>query len=106
MIASRAGIATAAVANLARSTQPFPLHLLGDATESSLALLILRERLEELGFPKIRPQRLGDVDLGVGALPQKEVRDAHFAAGADEQIGIRNTDCGERAAERGRIDRF
>ena len=37
---------------------------------------------------EVRPQRVGDPDLGVGDLPEQEVADAHLAAGADQQIGI------------------
>src|SRR6266850_4605737 len=37
---------------------------------------------------EIRPQLVGEVELGIGQLPQQEVADALLAAGTDEQIGL------------------
>src|SRR5690606_20832225 len=89
MRASRVGIATAAVASLARSTGAFPfLLLLGGEAEAPLALLEVFQRANELRLPESGPEGLGDVELGVGDLPEEEVRHAHLAAGADQQVGI------------------
>src|SRR5450759_2612217 len=99
-------MATAAVASLARSTQPLPLYLLGNAAEPSVALLIVRQGFEELRLSKIRPQRLGNVNFGVGALPQEEVRQAHFATGPDQQIRIRHAGGVEETAENALVDRL
>ena len=44
----------------------------------------------ELGFAEIGPEGGGDDEFGVGDLPEEKIADAHFAAGADEQIGIGN----------------
>src|SRR5262245_41917644 len=103
---SRVGIATAAVASLARSTQALPGHHVGHATKSALPLLIMGERLEELALTEIGPQRVGDVDLAIRALPQKEVGDPHLAAGADEQIGVWNIGRGQIAPEQRFVDAF
>ncbi len=43
---------------------------------------------EELRFAEIWPQRLGDNQFGVRNLPEQEIADAHFAAGANEQVWI------------------
>src|SRR5262245_21981140 len=59
-----------------------------DAAVASIALLIRDHRLEQIAPAEIGPQRVGHPDLGVGDLPQQEIADAHFAAGADEQIRI------------------
>src|SRR4029079_1033738 len=64
------------------------LDLGAGATEPTLALLEERQRLEILALAEIRPQRVGDDDLGVRQLPEEEVADALLAAGADEEIGI------------------
>jgi len=51
--------------------------------------LEVEEGFEETGTIEVGPEGFGDEDFGVGDLPEKEITDAHFAAGADEQIGIR-----------------
>src|SRR5262245_8383359 len=105
--ARRAGIATTAVASLARSTGAFPsLLLLAGAPEAAFALLVVLERAEQLRLAEVRPQGLGHVQLGVGDLPQEEVGDAHFAAGADEQVGIRKAGGAEVRGERRLVDRL
>ena len=53
-----------------------------------LALLEIDQRLEQPRARKIRPQRFGDVNFGVGDLPEQKIAHAHFAARADQQIGI------------------
>src|SRR5215472_1749895 len=82
------GMAIAAVASLARSTSALPVLLLAGESETTLALLIVLERAEKLRFAEVRPQGVGHVELGIGDLPEEEVRDAHLAAGADEQVRI------------------
>src|SRR5262249_53133222 len=82
------------------STKPFPLEafpfdLSGRATETTLALLEEVERLEVLPLAEVRPERVGDVDLGVGELPEEEVAESHLAARPDEEIGIGNAGGGK-----------
>src|SRR5688500_1434250 len=60
----------------------------GDAAVPALAALVLEDGLEQLAAPEVRPERVGDPDLRVGDLPQQEVRDAHLAGGADQQVGV------------------
>lgn len=38
---------------------------------------------------EIRPQHRGEEKLGIGALIEQEIAQAHLSAGADEQINIR-----------------
>src|SRR5678816_2678318 len=83
------GKAIAAVASLVRSTQSFALGLLSGTAESPLAALKMRDGVQELALPEVRPERVGHVDFGVGDLPQQEVADPHLAAGPDEQVGVR-----------------
>src|ERR1700674_3344573 len=45
-------------------------------------------RIKKVLLCKIRPEFRGDVHLCVGKLPEKEIRKAHLAGGADEQIRI------------------
>src|SRR5262249_19508428 len=106
MRARRAGIATAAVASPARSTRAVPFVLRAGAAETALALLIVHERTYELRVAEIRPQGVGDVELGVRNLPEEEVGDAHFAAGADEQVGVRKAGGAEGIGHRRLIDRI
>ncbi len=59
------------------------------AAVAALALLEVDEGLEETGAIEIGPQDFRDEDFGVGDLPEEEIADTHFAAGANEEIGIR-----------------
>ena len=52
------------------------------------------QRRLEVGGLEIRPQARGEVQLGVGQVPQQEIADALLAAGADEQVRLRQP--GER----------
>ena len=58
------------------------------AAKAAVALLIIENGVQQIGAPEIRPQRFGDVQLGIGDLPQQEIADAHFAGGPDQKIGI------------------
>src|SRR5579862_3962763 len=55
---------------------------------TALALLVVDQGLEKFRPEKIRPESFGNVNFGIGNLPEQEIGYAHFAAGADEQIGI------------------
>src|SRR5262245_21587928 len=81
-----AGIATAAVASLVRSTQA--LDLGRGPAEAALAPLEVIQCLQVLPLAEVGPQRVGDVQLAVGDLPEIEVADAHLAAGADQQVRV------------------
>src|SRR3954447_5195213 len=59
-----------------------------DSAVAALARLEVDDRLEEMLFPEVGPEHLRHVDLGVGDLPEEEVRYAQLAAGADQEIGI------------------
>jgi len=59
-----------------------------NTTVAAFAFLEVEEGFEEVGSIEIRPQRFGDEDFRVGNLPEKKIADAHFTAGADEEIGI------------------
>ena len=39
---------------------------------------------------EVRPERLGHPNFRIGRLPKKKIAQPHFAAGADEQVGIGN----------------
>ena len=45
----------------------------------------------EIGPGELRPQDVGEVELGVGRLPKQEVTQSLFSAGADEQIHVTRT---------------
>src|SRR5579859_4320480 len=59
-----------------------------DATVAAVALLEFEEGFEQARTVEVRPQGVGHKNFRVGDLPEQEVADAHFAAGANEQIGI------------------
>src|SRR5215212_9434856 len=64
------------------------------------------DRGVELALVEIRPQRVAEVQLGVREVPQQEVADALLAAGADQQIGIRQAGEREVTAELCFVDVF
>jgi len=60
-----------------------------DPAVTAFALLKIEKGFEEAGAVEVGPEDIGDKNLGVGNLPEKEIADTHFAAGADEEVGIR-----------------
>jgi len=46
--------------------------------------------LRQVGGPEVRPHAVGEDQLGVGALPEQEVREPFLAAGADQQVDVRH----------------
>src|SRR5208283_2002473 len=75
---------------LSARRDPQPLRILfrlarvfADAAVAALAALEVSDGLEQMNAPEVRTEPLGDKDLGVGNLPQQEVRDAELARGAD-----------------------
>src|SRR5215469_16589124 len=70
-----------------------------------LAPTIIGDCLLQIVTAEIGPQRLGEDELGIGALPQQEVADALLAAGADQQIGIGDVGGEEMPRDHVLIDR-
>src|SRR5512134_174367 len=75
------------------------LQLLAGAAEAPLAPAVRGERFFERRGIEVGPQRLGEVELGVGELPQQEVADALLAAGADEEVRLGRVAHGEIRSE-------
>ena len=69
-----------------------PLHRPGLGRQSSSRAADNQEsRATRLGAAEIGPQSFGDVQLGIGDLPQQEIADTHFARGSDEEVKIRES---------------
>src|SRR5690606_32418022 len=64
-------------------------HLLAGTAETAFARTVRGNRLFERKLIEIGPQRVGEIQLRIGKLPEQEIADALLAAGADEQIGLR-----------------
>src|SRR3954447_19920500 len=56
--------------------------------EPTPALLEGLERLLEGSAVEVRPELVAEHELGVRALPEQEVRDPLFAAGADQKVRV------------------
>src|SRR5262249_37802455 len=91
--ASSAGPSTAA--DRIRTSRPWNRRLArpagalaADAAIATFTAPELRNRLLEVLLAEIGPQRVDEHQLGVGALPQQEIADALFAAGANQQVRI------------------
>src|ERR1700730_10840572 len=61
--------------------------------------------LLQVALREIGPQRLGEEELRIGALPQQKVADAFVAAGADQQIGVGELRRKQMAGEAFLVDR-
>src|SRR5215510_8505222 len=66
-----------------------PADLLAREPEAALAPLEVRDRLHEVLLAELRPHRLRRVELGVGYLPEEEVRDPRLGARADQEVRVR-----------------
>src|SRR6187200_576303 len=62
--------------------------LSSDAAKPAVPPRVFLQRVEQLPFAEIRPEGRSDDQFGVGNLPEEEVAHPHFAARADEQIGV------------------
>src|SRR5579885_621501 len=71
---------------------------------AALAAAVVGDRLFEVAAPEIRPQRLGEDELGIGALPQQEIADALLAAGADQQVRVGQIGGEQVAGDRRLVD--
>src|SRR5450756_684236 len=71
-------------AHLRRRRQQFRLQ----AAEAALAAVEGGQRFRKMRRAEIRPHRVGEMQLGVGALPQQEVGQPLFAAGADDEVDV------------------
>src|SRR6185437_3127976 len=74
-------------------------ELLAGAPEAALPAAVGGDGFVERLGAEVGPQRVGEVELGVGELPEEEVGDALLAAGADEEVGLRRVAHGEEAPE-------
>src|SRR5215510_13698862 len=77
----------------------------GEAPEAAVAGVIPGDGGRELGGAEVGPHRVGEVQLGVGAFPQQEVRQALLAAAADQQVDVGKQVAGLDRVARGVVDR-
>lgn len=59
-------------------------------SESSVATSVFFQSGKKLGSVEIWPEGGGNDEFGVGDLPKQVVAEAHFAAGSDKEVGVRN----------------
>ena len=81
-----------------------PLWPVRSAAEATMAAGELEERGVEGVRSEVGPERLGEVELGVGRLPDQEVRQALLAAGPDDEVRVGQADRVERRADGGLVD--
>ena len=58
------------------------------SAEAALAGAEIRNCGAQMLGAEVRPHGVGEEQFGVGALPQQEVREPLFAAGADQQVDV------------------
>ena len=71
-----------------------------DASKAPLAARVFLEHPDKGAFVEVRPVLVDENQFRIGALPEQEVGEAVFAAGADDEVGIRQPGGIERPAER------
>ena len=64
--------------------------MLSNPAEPAAALLKVRDGLVQHLRGEVRPQHIGEPELGIGRLPGQEVGQTELAAGPDEQVRVRN----------------
>jgi len=67
-------------------------------------VLVGVDGFEKMEAVEVWPEAVGDEDLGVGDLPEEEVRDALFAGGADDQVWVGHVRSVEGAGDAGLIE--
>src|SRR6202165_21170 len=70
-----------------------------ETAELALAGVESRDRLDKVLLVEIGPQRVGEMELGVGRLPDKEVGDPLLARGPDHQLRLRQVGVVEGAGD-------
>jgi hypothetical protein len=78
-------------------------HLVARQAEAPLPAREIAQRSLEFGLVEIGPERVAEIELGVGQVPEQEIADALLAARADEEIGFRRAGQLQFAANEGRL---
>src|SRR5262252_2046175 len=105
---SRIGPRTAA--EMIRSSRPryrWPRAAGASAADAAIASFTpakLGDRLLQMLLAEVRPQRVDEHQLGIGALPQQEIADPLLAAGADQQVRVGQTRRQKLALEQVLVD--
>src|SRR6185295_4388318 len=76
------------------------------ATESACPPGELRKGRVEGVRSEVRPEHIAHVQLGVGRLPDEEVREALLAAGPDHEVRVRQAGRVQRAGDGRLVDRL
>src|SRR6267154_6614358 len=79
-------------------------HAFSDSAVSSIPFPEIFDGFEEVFPGEIGPELGSDVHLGVGELPEEKIREAHFAGGADEEVGVGVVAGVEMFAEHGGVE--
>src|SRR5690348_9186614 len=87
-----------------RSRRASDLEASSDCAIAPLAAVKLAEGALEIRLGEIRPERVDEHEFRIGRLPQQEVAEPLFAAGADDEIGVRHVRSEQVAREHGLVD--
>src|SRR6056297_651106 len=77
---------------------------LGKASEAPLALPEIVQRRIQVGLGEVRPERIAEMEFGIGKIPQQVIGKPALSAGPDEQVRFRLARKLERVAECGLVD--
>src|SRR6266540_3191613 len=76
------------------SSVPF-VQLVAGPPEPPLACLVIEQGLVQFSGVEVGPVHVGEIEFGVGKLPEQEVAYPHLSAGTDQKIGVGNVPCKE-----------
>jgi hypothetical protein len=62
-------------------------------TKPPISVQEIGECFQVVRLPEIRPERVGEEELGVGRLPQQEGSEPKLAADSDKQVWVREVVC-------------
>src|ERR1051326_4602845 len=85
---SRPGASCSPIQSPRRFCSRFAVRSLQHSAVTAVSFPEIFDGFEEVLPREIGPEFLGHVHLRIGKLPQQEIREPHFAGGANEQIGI------------------
>src|SRR5215475_8130085 len=75
-----------------------------DAAIASFTPAKLGDRLLQMLLAEVRPQRVDEHQLGIGALPQQEIADPLLAADADQEVRVGHARRGQTGFEQRLVD--
>ena len=79
------------VAAAQKTIPSLPYQLVLRQSEPSLPPLVIQDRRQKVPLFEIRPEGIGEIELGIRRLPEEKIADSPFTACADNQVRVRQS---------------